>query len=60
MHRFSQTESIGVNRVELIFLNDFEWIPRTVFKTDIGIDMFIEIADNGFPTGKFFGAQIKS
>ncbi|MVM41972.1 DUF4365 domain-containing protein [Spirosoma sp. HMF3257] len=60
MSRFSNTERVGVNRVESIFLSDFEWIPRTILQTDVGIDMFVEISNNGLPTGKFFGVQIKS
>lgn len=59
-NRFSNTERLGVNKVENIFLKDFEWIPRTLFQTDVGIDMTVEVADNGIPSGQLFAIQIKS
>jgi hypothetical protein len=60
MSRFIETERVGVNVVERIFLSEFNWIPRTVFQTDVGIDMIVEISVGGMPTGKFLGVQIKS
>lgn len=59
-NRFSKIERLGVNKVEQIFLDDFEWIPRTIFQTDVGIDMNVEIAEEGMPTGQFIAVQIKS
>ena len=47
--RFTNTERLGVNKVESIFLKDFEWIPRTIFQSDVGIDMTVEVAKNGKP-----------
>lgn len=58
--RFTPTERIGVNKVEQIFLSIFNWIPRTIFESDVGIDMFVEIVKNDKPTGKFIAIQIKS
>lgn len=60
MNRFTPTERLGVNQVEKIFLDDFGWIPRQVFQSDVGIDMEVEICDNGKPTGQLIGVQIKS
>jgi hypothetical protein len=57
--RFDSTERLGVNAVEKIFLQ-FNWIPRTVFQTDVGLDMLVEICTSGNPTGHFIGVQIKS
>jgi len=59
MTRFNPTERIGVTKVEELFLQ-FNWIPRIVFQSDVGIDMFVEICTNGNPIGKFIGVQIKS
>lgn len=57
--RYSSTERFGVNEVERIFLN-FGWIPRTIFQTDVGIDMEVEICEDGNPTGQLIGVQIKT
>ncbi|MBI9040199.1 DUF4365 domain-containing protein [Lutibacter sp.] len=58
--RFTNTERIGVNKVESIFLKDFEWIPRTIFQSDVGIDMTVEVAENGNPIGQYLAIQIKT
>jgi len=58
--RFSNTERIGVNKVENIFLQEFDWIPRTLFQTDVGIDMTVEVSNGGVPTGQLIAIQIKS
>lgn len=60
MNRFKTTERLGINQVENIFLNEFQWIPRNVLQSDVGIDMEVEICDNGTPTGQLLGIQIKS
>ena len=60
MTRFNSTERLGVNFVERIFLQDFNWIPRKILETDVGIDMIIEICNGGQPTGRLIGVQIKS
>jgi len=58
--RFLNTERIGVSKVESIFLREFNWIPRTLFQTDVGIDMTVEISNEGIPTGQLIAIQIKS
>lgn len=60
MTRFTPTERIGVNVIENIFLEEFEWIPRHIFQSDVGIDMEVEICEDGNPTGQLFGVQIKT
>ena len=60
MTRFNNTERLGVNFVEGIFLQDFNWIPRKILETDVGIDMIVEICNYGQPTGRLIGIQIKS
>ena len=60
MDRFSPTQRIGVNEVTGIFLKEFKWIPRTILESDMGIDMEVEICDNGNPTGQLVGIQIKT
>lgn len=57
---FSPTERIGVSKIETIFLKEFEWIPRTILETDVGIDMTVEIAEKGEPSGELFAIQIKT
>jgi hypothetical protein len=59
MNRFTNTERLGVNVVEKIFLSH-NWIPRLILQTDVGIDMEVEICENGEPTGQLIGLQIKS
>ena len=59
MPRFNNTERLGVNEVEKIFLS-FGWIPRLILQTDVGIDMEVEICDDGIPIGKLFAVQIKT
>lgn len=59
-NRFSPTERLGVNQVEKIFLENFCWIPRHIYQSDVGIDMEVEICENGEPTGQLIGVQIKS
>ncbi|MFY7669534.1 DUF4365 domain-containing protein [Tenacibaculum sp. MEBiC06402] len=60
MSKFSPTERIGVSKIETIFLKEFEWIPRTILETDVGIDMTVEIAEKGEPSGELFAIQIKT
>jgi hypothetical protein len=59
MTRFTKTERIGVNEVERIFLKS-GWIPRTISQTDVGIDMEVEICEDGDPTGQLIAVQIKT
>lgn len=51
---------IGVHKVGLKFLEDFNWLEREQPISDYGIDMHIEILNDGFPTGQLIGVQIKS
>lgn len=60
MSKFSPTERIGVSKIETIFLKEFEWIPRTILATDVGIDMTVEISEKGEPSGELFAIQIKT
>ena len=60
MIRFSETDRIGVNKIEGIFLKNFKWIPRSVFQSDVGIDMTVEVAIEGRPTGQLIAIQIKT
>lgn len=59
MDRFSPTERIGISYIEQIFL-EFKWIPRLILQSDVGIDMEVEICNEGRPTGQLLGVQIKS
>lgn len=58
--RFSPTERIGVNAVEAVFLNEFQWITRSQYESDQGIDSQVEVCVDGRPTGKLIAIQIKS
>lgn len=60
MTQFSNTERIGVNKIESIILSDFKWIPRTILQSDVGIDMEVEIVENNKATGQLFVLQIKT
>lgn len=58
--RWNPTERVGVHLVALTFLRQFGWIEREQPISDYGIDMHIEIAMNGNPTGQLLGLQIKT
>lgn len=60
MTQFSNTERIGVNKIESIILSDFNWIPRTILQSDVGIDMEVEIVEDNKATGQLFVLQIKT
>lgn len=57
---WNPTARVGVHLVALTFLRQFGWIEREQPISDYGIDMHIEIAINGNPTGQLFGLQIKT
>jgi hypothetical protein len=61
MSRYTNTERLGINRVEAIFIEEFEWIVREQPVQDMGIDMHVEIVnkDNN-PTGQLLALQIKT
>lgn len=54
------TDRIGVHKVGLTFLQEFNWIEREQPISDYGIDMHIEIVNNEILTGQLIGLQIKS
>lgn len=55
----NQTERVGVNAVEAIFLN-MGWIFREQPISDYGIDAHVEPKDDGVPTGQLIALQIKT
>ncbi len=58
--RYNNTERIGVNAVEAVFINELDWIFREQPLVDVGIDAFVEKNDSGVPAGKFLALQVKS
>lgn len=58
--RYSETERLGINEVEKIFIKNFKWIFREQPIVDMGIDAHIEFVKENTPTGKLFGVQIKT
>jgi hypothetical protein len=54
------TERKGVNAVESIFLNEFDWLFREQPVSDHGIDAQVEVIEFGKPTGKLIALQIKT
>lgn len=60
MSLFNPIERIGIHRSALIFLEQFGWIEREQPISDFGIDMHVEIVNDGIPTGQIFAIQIKS
>lgn len=60
MSLFNPIERIGIHRSALIFLEQFGWIEREQPISDFGIDMHVEIVNEGVPTGQIFAIQIKS
>ncbi|MBX2897622.1 MAG: DUF4365 domain-containing protein [Cyclobacteriaceae bacterium] len=59
MSPFNPIERIGLHQSALIFLG-FGWIEREQPISDFGIDMHVEIVNDGIPTGQIFATQIKS
>ena len=58
--RYDPTGDQGVNHVKGLFGNKpFEWIPRDI-STDMGIDLEVEIVEEGNPTGRLIGVQVKT
>lgn len=60
MSRYSATERIGINAVEAVVVNEFRWIFREQPIADMGIDAHVELVEDGNPTGKLMGLQIKT
>lgn len=60
MNQFDPIERIGIHRVALTFLEQYGWIEREQPISDFGIDMHLEIVEDGKPTGQIFALQIKS
>jgi hypothetical protein len=56
----SQIERIGINKVESFFTEELDWIFREQSILDYGIDMQVEIKENGKATGLLIALQIKS
>ena len=60
MARFDSTEQIGVHAVGGLVNAKFDWIFREQPIADMGIDAHLERVDEGTPTGKLIGVQIKT
>lgn len=60
MPRYSSTEQIGVHKVASIFLSELDWIFREQPISDMGIDAHVEVTEDGNPTGRLLGIQIKT
>lgn len=56
--RYTPTEFIGINEIESVFLK-YKWIFRRQSDPDVGIDVQVEIVDDGYPTAKFIAVQVK-
>ena len=55
-----QTDRLGVNAVERIFMKELGWIFREQTIADWGIDAQVEVANDSGPTGRLLALQIKS
>lgn len=58
--RYSPTERIGINAVEQAVLRELKWIFREQPIADMGIDAHIEHVEEGRPTGRLIGVQVKT
>ena len=54
------TERIGVHKIALTILKEFNWLAREQPISDYGIDLHAEIVEDGKPTGMLYAIQIKS
>ena len=57
--RYTPSEFIGINEIESVILHKYKWIFRRQPAPDVGIDVHIEIVDEGYPTAKFIAVQVK-
>jgi len=55
-----QTDRVGVNAVEKIFIEQFGWIFREQAISDYGIDAHVEVTNDEEPLGRLLALQIKS
>jgi hypothetical protein len=55
-----QTDRLGINAVDRIFVEEFGWIFREQTIADWGIDAHVEVATDQAPTGRLLALQIKS
>ena len=60
MKRYTPTERLGVNATEHLIVKEVGWIFREQPIVDMGIDAHIESVENGNPSGKLIGVQIKT
>lgn len=58
--RYNKVERQGVNAVEKLVINDFDWIFRDQPSVDVGVDALVEQVLDGNPTGQILALQIKS
>lgn len=56
--RYTPTEFIGINEIEAVILA-YKWIFRRQSDPDVGIDVQVEMVDDGYPTAKFIAIQVK-
>ncbi len=57
--RYSSMEQLGMNAIEKIFL-EMDWIKRPQSESDMGVDLIVEEAIDGKPTGRLIGIQVKA
>lgn len=58
--RYNPTERIGVSQIQSVFSKYYGWIFREQIIGDVGIDAQVEYVQDGNPTGKLLGIQIKT
>ena len=54
------TERAGILAVETAVNDELGWYSREPLRPDYGIDLFLEAADLGIPTGRMLAVQVKS
>src|SRR6266851_225285 len=60
MSRYNAIERTGINAVESVVVKDLKWIFREQPIADMGIDAHVELVQDGNPSGKLIGLQIKT
>src|SRR6266851_3434342 len=60
MSRYNAIERTGINAVESVVVNELKWIFREQPIADMGIDAHVELVEDGNPSGKLIGLQIKT
>lgn len=59
-NRYDPTNERGVALFKSCIVEEFGWICREIYQSDMGVDFNIEQVINGMPTAKYIAVQLKT